>query len=245
VRIHLILIVLLIALCIFVTPGCIFTTGVPDSTATPISPDNVTNAVLPEHMVNEPGNNARLDLPDIPTDKAPLRVFLSPEEARGFLKNHTVPYSTKQSFSRFSGSTGTLSVIECNGVRVFRYMADTSSFRPDEYIVTVNAINEDAWGAALFNVLEGTRSKRVSTLNRTEYVPVKGEKYYIRIDPVGDRYVGERFVISGSTNLPMGEDLLIQVYSSSFKRRNRDDRRNRISEFTGILHNQHPGCRCR
>ena len=36
------------------------------------------------------------------------------------------------------------------------------------------------------------------------------------INPVSDHYVGDTFTISGSTNLAIGNDLLVEIYSSSF-----------------------------
>jgi hypothetical protein len=36
------------------------------------------------------------------------------------------------------------------------------------------------------------------------------------INPIGDHYVGDTFSINGSTNLAAGNDLLIEIYSSSF-----------------------------
>lgn len=36
------------------------------------------------------------------------------------------------------------------------------------------------------------------------------------INPIGDRYVGDTFTLSGSTNLAVGDDLLVEIYSSSF-----------------------------
>ena len=36
-------------------------------------------------------------------------------------------------------------------------------------------------------------------------------------NPVGDHYVGDTFTITGSTNLAVGNDLLVEIYSSSFK----------------------------
>jgi len=36
------------------------------------------------------------------------------------------------------------------------------------------------------------------------------------IDPIGEHYVGEKFAISGTTNLAAGDDILLEVYSSSF-----------------------------
>jgi trimeric autotransporter adhesin len=37
------------------------------------------------------------------------------------------------------------------------------------------------------------------------------------IDPIGNHYVGDKFTISGSTNLAVGDELMIDVTSSSFK----------------------------
>ncbi len=36
------------------------------------------------------------------------------------------------------------------------------------------------------------------------------------IDPIGNHYVGDTFTITGSTNLAVGDDLLVEIYSSSF-----------------------------
>ena len=37
------------------------------------------------------------------------------------------------------------------------------------------------------------------------------------IDPIGEHFVGDRFTITGSTNLAAGDSLMIEIYSSSFK----------------------------
>ena len=37
------------------------------------------------------------------------------------------------------------------------------------------------------------------------------------IDPIGEHFVGDRFTITGSTNLAVGDTLMIEIYSSSFK----------------------------
>lgn len=160
-----------------------------------------------------------------------LTVFSSPEEVRTFLQDHTVPAVAYYRNSRrfFSGSTGTISVTDCGSTRIWRYTIDSSAFAPDEYIVTVGAIKEDATGTALFNVLEGVRKGKVPAANRTVHVPATDEKYYIAVDPVGDRYIGEQFTITGSTNLPAEEELLVQVYTSSFK----PTQKSQSGEFSG------------
>jgi trimeric autotransporter adhesin len=49
------------------------------------------------------------------------------------------------------------------------------------------------------------------------------------INPVGDHYVGDRFTISGSTNLAAGDELMVEVTSSSFKPTDKSQG----SEFSG------------
>jgi len=53
------------------------------------------------------------------------------------------------------------------------------------------------------------------------------------INPVGDHYVGDKFTISGSTNLAAGNDLTIEVISSSFK----PTEKSQSGEFSGISGN--------
>jgi trimeric autotransporter adhesin len=49
------------------------------------------------------------------------------------------------------------------------------------------------------------------------------------INPIGDHYVGDKFTISGSTNLAAGDDLMVEVTSSSFK----PTEKSQGSEFSG------------
>jgi len=43
------------------------------------------------------------------------------------------------------------------------------------------------------------------------------EEAWIRIDSVGDKAIGEKFTITGTTNLAVGDDLTVDVTSASFK----------------------------
>ena len=43
------------------------------------------------------------------------------------------------------------------------------------------------------------------------------EEPWIRINPIGDRYAGDRFSITGTTNLAVGDTLIVEVISSSFR----------------------------
>jgi S-layer glycoprotein len=50
------------------------------------------------------------------------------------------------------------------------------------------------------------------------------------INPVGDHYVGDKFTLSGSTNLAVGDELMVEVVSSSFKPTQKSEN----GEFSGI-----------
>jgi len=144
--------------------------------------------------------------------------FTSPDEVSLFLKLHTTPKNISETSRRNDyGDSGYAYVSDCNGIRIWHYALNTPVSKPDEYIVTASSVNEDVGSSTLFNVLEGTRIENITALNRTEPILSKDKKYYITVDPVGNRYVGEQFTISGSTNLPMDDAaILVQVYSSSF-----------------------------
>jgi len=51
----------------------------------------------------------------------------------------------------------------------------------------------------------------------------------IRIDPVGDKHVGDKFTITAATNLAVDDEVLVQVYSSSFK----PTQKSQSGEFSG------------
>ena len=51
----------------------------------------------------------------------------------------------------------------------------------------------------------------------------------IRIDPIGDKRVGDKFTITAQTNLAVDDEVLVQVYSSSFK----PTQKSQSGEFSG------------
>jgi PGF-CTERM protein len=62
----------------------------------------------------------------------------------------------KSQSGEFSGATGTVKVTKGDsGMNKISFDVDSSTFKPDEYIVTASAVIQDATGTALFNVLEG------------------------------------------------------------------------------------------
>ncbi len=147
--------------------------------------------------------------------------FSSIEDVKEFILSHTesgqkavVP--TVQA----TVSTGPTTPAQLGpGVRTWRYELDTATFKPDEYIVTVSGIQRSVTASALFNLLAGS-SGAVAT-QQVIQVPVSqwsgSDDLFITIDPIGDHYVGDKFAITGTTNLPAAEDeMLVEVVTSSF-----------------------------
>jgi hypothetical protein len=56
----------------------------------------------------------------------------------------------------------------------------------------------------------------IPTAIQIEPSQVPQEGYWINIDPIGDKPVGDIFTITSTTNLSAGEEILVQVYSSNF-----------------------------
>jgi PGF-CTERM protein len=70
----------------------------------------------------------------------------------------------KSQSGEFSGATGTVKVTKGDsGMNLISFDVDSSTFKPDEYIVTAAAVIQTATGTALFNVLEGSAPTPVVT----------------------------------------------------------------------------------
>jgi PGF-CTERM protein len=70
----------------------------------------------------------------------------------------------KSQSGEFSGATGTVKVVKGEtGLNAISFDVDASTFKPDEYIVTADAVIQEATGTALFNVLEGPAPTPVPT----------------------------------------------------------------------------------
>jgi inhibitor of cysteine peptidase len=127
-----------------------------------------------------------------------------------------------------------------SGGRSWQYNVDTAGFRPDEYIVKVTAITHDVTATALFNILSSPEGGVIPMQGTPGFqYPQTGEgEFFIMINPVGDHYVGERFAITGTTNLPAGDDeMLIEVVSSSFA----PTAKTQTGEFSGATGTFHAG----
>ncbi|MFA4825593.1 MAG: beta-propeller domain-containing protein [Methanoregula sp.] len=163
----------------------------------------------------------------MPGAEEPLQ-FSSQEDARAFLRTHTEGYDEPQLLTDVTGPVDTREWSTANGTRTWRFDVDTSTFKPDEYIVTADAILQQATGTALFNVLDSPQGRISQRAQGLQPIPVTG-KYFITINPIGDRYVGEKFTITGRTNLAADDEMLVQVYSSSFK----PTQKSQSGEFSG------------
>jgi len=55
-------------------------------------------------------------------------------------------------------------------------------------------------------------------------------KQYISVDPVSDRNAGDVFAVTGTTNLPVGTELMVEIYPKSFEEHVSD-----TGEFSGAI----------
>jgi uncharacterized secreted protein with C-terminal beta-propeller domain len=157
--------------------------------------------------------------------------FSTQKEAENFIVSHTNPIV--ESFNVLTPDQGTLNdqqQIPGSATRTWQFDVDTSTYRPDEYLVTASAIIQDVTGTALFNVLDRpTGIIRIPQNGAAFAQSPDNPGYFIRIDPIPDHYIGEKFTITGTTNLPADAEMLVQVYSSSFS----PTQKSQSGEFSG------------
>ena len=161
--------------------------------------------------------------------------FTSLEEARVFLMSHTVSADAPVLLEEGQNPVATPGVTSGavnqsvpHTTRSWQFDVDTTTFKPDEYIVTVDAILQDVSATALFTVLEPSPGVTASQSQGTRPVPLTDD-HYLTIDPIGDHYRGDTFTITGHTNLAAEDEMLVQVYSSSF----RPTQKSQSGEFSG------------
>jgi hypothetical protein len=71
----------------------------------------------------------------------------------------------------FSGTTGNVEVIQgSNGINTISFFVNTSAFRPNEYVVTEDAIRQNATGFTPFNVLPAPVSSGNTTLKPKNFI---------------------------------------------------------------------------
>jgi len=167
----------------------------------------------------------------VTVEKDELHQFASQEDARDFLTSHLDEGAGPRLTSEDSGQVLSRQNSLPNGTRTWRLDVDTSTFKPDEYLVTASAVMEEASASALFNIYDPS-SKIPLTRNPSPVSPeIFGKRgYFITINPVDDHVVGDTFAITGFTNIPAEGQILIQVVSSSFK----PTQKSQSGEFSGI-----------
>jgi len=202
-------------------------------------------ALLAGLQVLSPGTGA-LPVPDLfgKSDDTSLpggiREISSVEGAREFIKTHReTATETAAGVVAIQVPASSLAPLE-PGTRSWHYNVDTASFKPDEYIVKVTAITHDVSATAIFNILSAPEGGVIPMQGTpgSQYQQSHDGGFFITIDPVGNHFVGERFAITGTTNLPAGDDeMLIEVVSASFA----PTAKTQSGEFSGVTGTFHGG----
>jgi hypothetical protein len=82
-----------------------------------------------------------------------------------------------------------------------------------------------------FTPTDAQSSVMTRTTIPTPSTPTPPPLYWIKIDPISDKQVGEIFTINSTTNLSVGDEILVQVYQADFH----TDIRRIGGEFHGIV----------
>ncbi|MFZ1898748.1 hypothetical protein [Methanoregula sp.] len=106
-----------------------------------------------------------------------------------------------------------------DSTRSWHFDVDTSTWPPDEYLVVATSIQPRVTATARFCVAEPPAGYLQPALFAPAKDPVQPENQSyagIGIDPVPDHYTGDRFAITGTTNLAAGDEILIVITPVSF-----------------------------
>jgi hypothetical protein len=136
-----------------------------------------------------------------------------------------MPERTWISLSRTFGSSGDEKILAekqvlsgTNGINHWRFVFDSSGFRPGSYKITVATGNKRVSGSAQFTLkgtFLGTGSpiyySGASRTLRSAGAPT------ITVQPVGDRQQGDVFLVSGTSSLDEGTLLICQIYPAYFE----------------------------
>jgi hypothetical protein len=101
------------------------------------------------------------------------------------------------------------------GVNRFSSPVDSSILAPGALSITVTEMKGDpAKGNYGLGTIKGTAPFTLKGTPLSLDLPVQptaSKDDYIRIDPIGDRSAGDQFLVTGSTSLPVGTNILWQV----------------------------------
>ncbi|MCK9579319.1 MAG: beta-propeller domain-containing protein [Methanoregula sp.] len=157
-----------------------------------------------------------------------LPRFSSPEEARAFVRSHIENSDTPKLLTTRTVMAESRANAQPGGTRTWQFDIDTKTFKPDEYIVTAQAIAQEATGTALFNLVDCSWEKKQQKVEKSSQ-PAATNGSFIAVNPISDYCVGDRISITGQTNLAPDDGILVQVYGSSFK----PTQKSQSGEFSG------------
>lgn len=113
-----------------------------------------------------------------------------------------------------------------DSVTAWSFDVPSKKFLTGEYTATVFVYDKNKPGPG---EISGVTT---FTVHGSQVSTVTGQ--FIRVDPVGDKNVGDRFNITGTTNLPAGTEILFQAYPASYEPAETDPQTGAQSgEFTG------------
>jgi hypothetical protein len=118
------------------------------------------------------------------------------------------------------------------------YVWNTSAYPPGTYVVSVQSKLNNMQS----NYQSGTTAYSGRTVSDAKTITLIGgipstsaiaqaAKLFIRIDPIGDKQVCDKFTITAATNLAVNNEILVQVYSTSFK----PTQKLQSGEFSGAI----------
>lgn len=108
----------------------------------------------------------------------------------------------------FSGALGTVDVLAGNGgINTWSMELNTSVFVPMEYVVNVSVINGDSSTGDF--VTSGPFDTTKFTLHPSSVSA--SPKPYIQVDPIAGKATGDLLIVTGSTNLAAGTNLMVQA----------------------------------
>ncbi len=129
----------------------------------------------------------------------------------------------------FTGATGTVTIVNgTDGTNTWAWPLDTKTFKPMEYLVSVSSVQGDLSkgdytkgdisGATKFTLHQGPATA--------------AQEPFIRVDPVNEKKTGDKFSVTGTTNLPAGTEIQVEVYAASFET---ESGRTGSGEFSGAV----------
>jgi hypothetical protein len=135
----------------------------------------------------------------------------------------------------FTGAMGTVTVVkDMAGSNVWSLPIETKTFKPMIYLVSASNLKGDL---SKGNLMRGEISGETQfTLHASPLINSKA--LFITVDQISDKKIGDKFTVAGSTTLPVGTEILVDVSPVSFipdPKTTPDPKTGAVSgEFTGV-----------